>query len=103
MLFYLWRGGEIYLTPPRRASIFWSPTSKPVLVPPVLGKTRDPQSGPFSATTLLRGAAGEMVFLVVRNSQEGEGRFHRDLEGWVRLSLTVVGYGSSGRAEHEPA
>lgn len=64
---------------------------------PCLGENqRPPQLGSFSATTFLSGAAGEIVFLVVRNSLEGEGRFYLDLEGWVRLSLTVGGKAAAG-------
>lgn len=105
MLFYLWTEGWRDLSNPSQKGINLLVSNIQASAgAPCLGENqRPPQSGPFSATTLLRGAAGEMVFLTVRNSQEGEGSFHWDLEGWVRLSLTVVGYGSSGRAEHEPA
>ena len=69
-------------------TIFWSLSSRPVLVPPVLGKNRDLQSVLFPTTTLLRGATGEIISRVVRYSQEGEGRSYLNLEGWVRLSLS---------------
>lgn len=91
ILFYLWiEGQKTSLTPPirvfSRTGVSGPPRPQSVgphhleqgWYPHLGEKRRPPQFGSISATALLRGAAGEMAFLVVRR---GKGGFTWTLKG----------------------